>query len=443
MKHKFHMTAAAAALALFHLPLGSESAHAAATGYKEKNIHDFCALTQCLDGATPVGDLVLDSSGNIYGTTAFGGAQDGVVFELKPYRRTYKFVLLWAFGVDDTLQQPVGDLILDKDGNLYGTAYSGGSSDFGAVFELKPNGSKWSLSTVYEFSGGSDGGLPPVGLTYAGKASGQPWDESSPLYGTAIWGGKYGNGVVYQLVFNGSYFTETTIHNFQTSSYPTALIEDPSGNLWGTTQSGGTYGGGLMYRLASGTWKVSVSHYFCISQNCADGADPVGRLFMDSSDNIFGTTYYGGSNCGSDNGCGVAFELTAGGTYQVLYNFCSAANCTDGAYPLGGVIMNASGNLVGTTAGGGSVQYDSGVAFELTNSGSSWNEAVLHAFCSLSGCTDGEIPNSDPVADTSGRIFAVTQGGGVGFGNVFKLTPSLSLLAQGTDVRKSGERRER
>ena len=423
MKRKFHITAAATALALFLSPLGSASAQAAGTGYKEKKLYDFCQLPECLDGATPVGDLVVDSSGNIYGTTASGGAKDGVVFELVSHKNKYKFELLYAFGVDDTLSTPVGDLILDKDGNLYGTVYGGGSFDYGAVFELKPNGGKWSLSTIYEFSGGSDGGFPPVGLTYAGKASGQPWDESSSLYGTAQWGGKYGNGVVYQLVFNGSYWSETVIHNFQTSSMPTGLIEDPSGNLWGTTQTGGTYGGGLMYRLASGTWKESVSHYFCISENCADGDEPVGRLFMDSSDNIFGTTFIGGSgsSCGSTGDCGVVFELTSGGTYQVLYNFCSVANCTDGSNPQGGVIMNGSGDLVGSALEGGS--GGSGVAFELTNSGGSWSETVVHSFCSASGCSDGEFPESDPVADASGRIFGVTEGDGVtSYGNVFELT---------------------
>jgi len=279
------------------------------------------------------------------------------------------------------------------------------------------------LSTIYEFSGGSDG-CNPFALTYAGKSSGQPWDESSPLYGTAQFGGAYNNGAVYQLVFNGSHWTQTTIHSFQTSYTPTGLMEDPAGNLWGTTEQGGKYGHGLMYRLASGTWKEAVLHNFCNTANCADGGVPFGRLFMDSSGNVFGTTSYGGSNCPSD-GCGVVFERSSGGAYQVIYNFCSAANCTDGADPEGGVIMNSSGNLVGTTFRGGSSQYGSspGVAFELTNSGGVWSETVLHNFCSLSACTDGEFPGLDPVADASGRIFAVSLGAASEAGNVFELKP--------------------
>jgi uncharacterized repeat protein (TIGR03803 family) len=369
--------------------------------------------------------MAIDSLGNLYGTTTSGGATHGVVFELVPHASRYKYSLLWAFGVDDTLDYPWGDLILDKDGNLYGVTALGGANNCGAVFELKPNGGNWSLSTLYEFYGSVDG-CSPYALTYAGKASGQPWDESSPLYGTAQLGGTYDNGVVYQLVNNGSYWSETPIHAFQTSLLPTGLLEDAAGNLWGTTQQGGKYNGGLMYRLASGTWKEAVLHNFCNTSNCADGGAPIGRLFMDLSGDVFGTTAAGGSNC-SSGGCGVVFERTSGGTYQVIYNFCSAANCADGAEPFGGVIMNGSGNLVGTTFYGGSGQYTgtdgAGAAFELTNSRGVWSETVLHSFCSLAGCTDGEFPVSNPVADTSGRIFTVSEGGGHSSGNAFELKP--------------------
>jgi uncharacterized repeat protein (TIGR03803 family) len=428
MKRKFDMTAAAAALALLVSPFAGESAHAQVIQYSEKKLYDFCSQSFCFDGKTPIGDIAIGSSGNLYGTTTSGGATYGVVFELVPHKSKYKFSLVWAFGVDDRLASPEGDLILDKDGNLYGSAYLDRDEDCGAVFELKPNGGNWSLSTIYKFSGGSDG-CNPYALTYAGKASGQPWDESSPLYGTTQFGGAYDNGAVYQLAYNGSYWTQTTIHSFQTSSVPWGLMEDAVGNLWGTTENGGKYGGGLMYRLASGTWKETVLHNFCNMADCADGAGPIGRLFMDSSGNVFGTTSDGGSNCSGGPPClGVVFEYTSGGAYQVIYNFCSAANCADGAIPFGGVIMDGSGNLVGTTSSGGSGQYaetgGSGAAFELTNSRGVWSETVLHSFCSLSGCTDGEFPDSDPAADTSGRIFAVSQGGSTSEGgNVFELKP--------------------
>jgi hypothetical protein len=105
----------------------------------------------------------------------------------------------------------------------------------------------------------------------------------------------------------------------------------------------------------------------------------------------------------------------------VLYNFCSVANCADGLQPYAGVILNVSGNLVGTTFLGGSGY---GVAFELVNSGGSWSETIVHSFCSLSGCTDGENPNADLIIDGSGRILGMTQGdGSTAWGNVFELVP--------------------
>ena len=151
MERETHTTAAAAILGLVLSLPASLSAQAAGTVYKEKNLYDFCQLAECLDGTEPAGNLVIDSAGNIYGTTTSGGAKGGVVFELVPHRRRYRFQLLYAFHINDTLQDPVGDLILDKDGNLYGTAGSGGAYNCGAVFELKPNGGKWSLSALHEF----------------------------------------------------------------------------------------------------------------------------------------------------------------------------------------------------------------------------------------------------------------------------------------------------
>ena len=140
MTRKFHMTAAAAALALWVSPLAGVSAHAQVTRYSEKKLYDFCSQDFCFDGKTPIGDIAIGSSGNLYGTTTSGGATYGVVFELVPYKARYKYSLVWAFGVDDTLAKPVGDLILDKDGNLYGSAILGGMNNCGAVFQLKPNG---------------------------------------------------------------------------------------------------------------------------------------------------------------------------------------------------------------------------------------------------------------------------------------------------------------
>ena len=431
MKRKLHIAAAVAALALVQSPGASGPANAAPAGYKEKKLYDFCKKENCADGELAYGNVVIDSSRNIYGTTQYGGpGGGGEVFELTPYNNRYKFAVIYAFGVDDTFEDPRGDLSLDKDGNLYGTVDD--ESGCGVVFELDHDGGNWVFSLVHQFAGDSDGCLPSAGLTYAGKNLGEPWDEFSPLFGTTEEGGTYGNGVAYELIKDGSLWNETIIHTFEDERQPGALLEDSAGNLWGTTQYGGTSQGsdGIIFELAAETWKETIPFQFCSPPNCAAGFLPVGRLFMDGSGNIFGTTIEGGSsaNCADQDGCGVVFELTAGGAYQVLYNFCSATDCADGSYPGGGVIMNASGLLVGTTGGGGSGQYaaqgGSGVAFELSNGGGSWSETVVHSFCSKPACKDGEYPSSDLVADSSGNIFGVTDGGKTSpGGNVFELKP--------------------
>ncbi|HEY3778199.1 MAG TPA: choice-of-anchor tandem repeat GloVer-containing protein [Rhizomicrobium sp.] len=413
---------AASALAL-------ASAGSASAGYKEKTLYDFCSKANCTDGAQPYQRLVMDSSGVLYGSTVTGGkANVGLVFELVPDAGKYKLTILYTFGSADGLASPTGDLILDKDGSLYGVTYGGGAYGLGTVFRLTYGGSKWKLAVLYQFSG-ADGEGPIAGLAYIGQANGKRWDETSPLFGTTTQGGTYGNGVAYELVRNGSNWTETVIHNFEDSSDPDGLVEDSSGNLWGTTSNGGEYGGGLMYELANdGSWTQTVVYRFCSSQNCADGAYPRGRLYMDSSGNLFGVTSQGGTGaqCPIGPGCGTVFERRSGGTYSVLYNFCSVANCTDGQLPYAGLIMG-SGHLFGTTAyGGANCKSESGcgTAFRLTNKNGTWSESVLYNFCSKARCVDGVDPGAAMIMDAAGDLFGMTEGGEQkSNGNAFELKP--------------------
>ncbi|HEY3778200.1 MAG TPA: choice-of-anchor tandem repeat GloVer-containing protein [Rhizomicrobium sp.] len=396
-----------AILALAVAPAGS------AFGYTDKNLHDFCSRANCTDGSEPTAGLVMDNSGILYGTTFRGGkANTGEVFELVPDAGKYKFSVLHDFGANDGY--PDGELILDKEGNLYGT-FEGTGANVGAVFGLTYNGTKWKFAVLHQFSG-ADGEYPQAGLTYAGQTSGKPWDDSSPLFGTVASGGTYGNGVAFELVRSGSSWTETVIHNFEDSAYPNRLLEDTAGNLWGTTQTGGKYGGGLMFKLASGTWTETVFHNFCNTQNCADGSAPFGQLSMDSSGNVYGTTSLGGTNCQDNGGCGVVFQRTSGGTYLVLYNFCSIANCGDGETPLAGVILDSAGHLFGTTLSGGINGL--GTAFELATNG----ESAIYSFCAKSDCSDGERPAAPLIMDSAGRLFGTTSGLGGG-GNAFELKP--------------------
>jgi uncharacterized repeat protein (TIGR03803 family) len=257
---------------------------------------------------------------------------------------------------------------------------------------------------------GSDGNDPEAGLTYAGQASGAPWDGSSPLYGTTSGGGQYNAGVAYQLVHSGSTWPLTVIHNFNSAGEPGPLLMDSSGNLFGTAAAGGLYQGGLMYKLAANTWKQTVLRNFCKEVNCTDGGAPRGRLLMDASGNLFGTTSVGGSNEG-----GVIFERTSGGLYKVIHNFAYDSDET----PLAGLLMDASGNLFGTTFSGGSHGDDAcssgnsgggcGAVFEQTAAG---QHVVLYQFCGTYHCPDGANPAAGLVMDKNGYLYGSTTLGG-------------------------------
>jgi uncharacterized repeat protein (TIGR03803 family) len=199
---------------------------------------------------------------------------------------------------------------------------------------------------------------------------------------------------------------------------------DSSGNLLGTTLLGGANSGGTLYRLTAGTWGETTLHNFCADANCADGWEPSGRLLMDAAGDLFGTTGGGGSgaHCTDNHGCGVAFERTAGGTYKVIYDFCSHSACKDGQYPSSGLIMDVGGNLLGTAYGGGT--GPGGTAFSLSH-GNNWAETVLYDFCSEQNCTDGGDVVAPLIMDAGGNLFGTAAAGGANgdYGTVFELEP--------------------
>lgn len=410
------------AAAIASLTCGGAYAHRAAPQYTEKTLHAFCAWKNCKDGIGPFA-LVRDRSGNLYGVTL--GLDDYArVFKHDPITR--KYTVLYRFGAGYSYPS---DPIVDTDGNLYGAMQNGGTHDDGVVYKLAYNGSSWTYSVLHAFAGAD--GRGPVGLTYAGKSAGAPWDGSSPLFGVGTVGGGSDNGVAYELTHSGSTWQETVIHDFTAGKYPNELTMDSAGNLFGTTQQGGKYGAGLMYKLAAGTWTQSVLWNFCHSEGCPDGDGPLGRLLIDAAGNVFGTTFGGGDTnkeCpgnGGPGGCGVVFERPAAGGYQVIYKFMSYV---DGANPKGSLIMDSAGNLLGAADGGANA---SGVVFELENAGGSWSESNLYAFCSKVNCADGDHPNTTIIQDAAGHIYGTAFGGGWGkhcgdlhsCGTLFRLTP--------------------
>jgi uncharacterized repeat protein (TIGR03803 family) len=415
-KHLRHLTLATLAATIAGTVCAS--AHAPATRYTDQTLHRFCY--NCAGGALPDSGLLIDQGGNLYGATVQGGDGCGVVYKLALVSGRWKETLLHKFG-GDGLCNPVGDLIVDKDGNFYGVTYDGGDYGYGAVYKLTHGHNGWSLSTLHSFGHGSaPAENPAAGLTYAGQYGGKPWDESSPLFGTTLNGGAYGNGAAYEYDANGTY---SIIHNFQSSAQPNPLYEDSAGNLYGTTQIGGQNGHGLMFLLTNGSWDETVIHQFCSQTNCSDGGTPYGRLTMDSSGDLIGTTSAGGKN-----GWGNVFEYTTGAQYNVLYNFCSVGvYCSDGALPAAGVNIDSSGNLFGTTLTGGYGSSGFGTVFELAYANGNWTESVLHKFCRRINCPDGAHPATSLIMDPSGSIYGTTHGtadyGGDTYGTVFKLMP--------------------
>jgi uncharacterized repeat protein (TIGR03803 family) len=308
------------------------------------------------DGAHPAASLILDSSGNLYGTTSYGETKNkATVFELSPSGSHWKETVLHNFGAKE-LEGPDGALIFDAAGNLYGTAAGGGTKGNGGVFQLKHSGNTWQETVIYKFSGGADGSVPMGDLVS---------DSAGNLYSTTYQGGQASQGVVIELAPSGGGWTETVLHSFTgfnagDGAYPRGgVVFDTLGNLYGTTYSGGTYMNcaaacGTVYELtpSMGTWTETVLHSF----NGSDGAGPYGDLVLDSAENLYATTSYGG---GPD--AGVVFKLSRSGnswTEITLHVFDWKGETN----PLSGLILD-QGILYGTAFG---FNQDYGAVFSIT-----------------------------------------------------------------------------
>ena len=316
---------------------------------------------------------------------------------------------------------PWAGLTFDQAGNLYGTTTVGGVYNHGTVFKLAPNrDGRWMESVLYNFPGGNEGDGPYGGLIF---------DDAGNLYGTTTIGGQRNNGTVFKLTASGDW-TESVLYSFtgyNDGGVPWAgLIFDQAGNLYGTTFWDGTNGVGTVFMLTpgvNGSWTERVLYSF---RDLGDGSYPSGSLVLDQAGNLYGTTTSGGLlRCG-DFECGVVFKLAPNrdGSWAetVIHSFAYS----DGFYPAAGLIFDVKGNLYGTTANGGDIyECDGdgcGVAFRLTpKRDGSWVETVLHVFRQKSG----GVPGSSLIFDAAGNLYGTTSRyGRYGYGSVFKLTPS-------------------
>lgn len=377
------------------------------------------------DGASPHASLVMDTAGNFYGTTANGGTNNfGTVFKLAPNGSGgYVESIVYAFASGTDGDTPEAGLIIDSAGNLFGTTLGGGSDSFGTVFKLAPNGSGGFVESVlYSFTDINSGG-PEAGLII---------DNAGNLYGTTggYSAGSSSLGVAFKLAPDGSgSYTESVLYAFTGGSdganSRAGLIRDSAGNLYGTTSGGGNSsincnnGCGVVFKLApdgSGGYTESVLYSFTGGN---DGWSPEGGLITDSAGNFYGTTAVGGPSNG-----GTVFKLAPNGsggyTESVLYSFVFES--ADGIDPAAGLLMDSASNLYGTTLLGG---LGNGTVFKLAPNGSGgYVESILHAF---SAGTDGASPQAGLITDSTGKLYGTTTAGGNqactnGCGTAFEIT---------------------
>jgi uncharacterized repeat protein (TIGR03803 family) len=397
-----------------------------AAAQREKVLHSFGGGT---DGQQPTANVIFDEAGNLYGTTSLGGAFGvGTVFELTPTAHGWTEKVLYDFndiGPDAYLLY--SGLVLDSAGNLYGTTADGGIYGPGTAFELTKSGHGWALKILHNFGLGSDGECPCSNLIF---------DSAGNLYGTAVLGGERGDGIVFELTPNGTgEWKETILHQFSglDGNQPNApVVFDAVGNLFGTTELGGSCGAsagcGVVFELkptTGGEWTETVIHDFDIFNQSGDGQNPTAGVVIDATGNVYGTTSSGGPlNACDGMGCGTIFELTpsGGGAWieSILHNF---GDGDQGANITSGLIFDAAGNLLGSANGGPS---RCGSIFELSPvAGGGWNEKTLFSF-KTNACGPSSL-----MFDSAGNIYGTTSvggpyntcNGGGSCGTVFEVIP--------------------
>jgi uncharacterized repeat protein (TIGR03803 family) len=379
------------------------------------------AFTGGADGANPIGSgLTIDRTGNLYGGTSDGGLQGalcyqsgtcGTIFKLSRHGSAWILNTLYSFHGPDGAT-PDGPVAFGPDGALYGTTFYGGTGCFngcGNVFRLQPPPTfcarvscPWTQTVLHEFAGGTDGSQPAFGSP--------TFDPAGNLYGTTTGNGNETCGTIYELEHNANQWTFNLLWTF--TGYAdgcgswSGVTLDSAGILNGTTNAGGANQDGTAFSLvpSGGTWSLIPLHQF---ENSTDGSQSFGNLSLNSAGDLLGSNRaYGPGTSGG------VFELSpsdGGWNFSLLHSF----SFNDQGGPQSPVLIDSAGNLYGTTVQGG--RYGWGTVFKLTPSGSGYTYTDLYDF---TGGANGGWPYGQIVMDASGNLFGTTEFGGMTGGDV-------------------------
>ena len=367
-------------------------------------IHNFTGVGT--DGATPYSGPAFDRFGNLYGTTYLGGGfGDGIVYQLSPQGSAWTFSTLHNFtGGGDGAGPAFGSLAIRRNGALFGTTEGG--ANFGTAFKVRSHAGVWQETVVHRFGVGADGAQPIGGVVF---------DSAGNFYGTTSLGGTLGNGTVFQGTHTRHGWVESVIYNFtggnDGASPPAGVSVDAQGNVYGTTSFGGVNGFGVVYELLrSGSgWTQTVLYSF---QGENDGEYPVGGVVLDQAGNIYGATFAGGVNGG-----GIVYKLSPSGKNWALTTLYSFTGGFGGPYNK--LTLDAQGNIYSTTNAEGA--FGLGSVFKLTPGDGGWTYTDLYDF---TGGGDGGSPYGSVALDAKGNIFGTAVvGGSNNQGVVFEITP--------------------
>jgi uncharacterized repeat protein (TIGR03803 family) len=413
-----------AALLAFSLVLFAISA--SAQTYNQ--IYSFGALP---DGSFPAGHMAFDSAGNLYGATVYGGAYSyGTIFELSPPASgsgSWTETTLYTFTGKSDGGDPYAGVTIDGRGNLYGAAYVGGSTcGCGTVFKMKPpttQGGSWSFLALHQFAGGTTDGYGPL--------SPVTLDKAGNVYGTTYAGGTFDStasfsGTAYKVSPSGSAWTESLIWSFGgpgDGSYTYSwLVFDSVGNIYGTTAFGGAGGQGTVFELsppASGNtnWSESLLYSFP-SATTAASVEPLSGLVIDAQDDLYGiATAFDESG---EPCCGSVFLLkppTTGTTWD-FHPLYSFTSTTDGQYPKD-LVRDPNTDMFYGLAIDNSDERGNGVIFGLTP-GTPWTYSVTHDF----NGTNASNPQNIPIIGPDGNLYGgAAYGGTNGGGAIFQIVP--------------------